>query len=246
MGSYRFILATALAAAIALPANAALFRIDAEPQTASFGPFSLSFNDLDGDNLVSLDELLHFTGLNTSLPIPTIDRIFAVPDISGISDGSISNWVMGGSSSATSIPPSQFDHTLSPFVFAIKKGARGTIAASARIGFLEDFTFEFEDQNRDRLIEASEITGFSGFSLNIGGAQQDFDRIDGLPTIIGFTGPGPTSVNWAFGGPISSISQPSQQYTYSVQSQVVPLPPAAAGLAAALAGLAFLRRFRRA
>ncbi len=80
--------AAALAVAAAIPASAAsLYNLEATPLAGSSG-FSLVFEDLDGDMLFSLDELLSFSGITDNFG-DTFTILASVPTVVGFTDGGI-------------------------------------------------------------------------------------------------------------------------------------------------------------
>ena len=60
------------------------------PNEPLISDFSLTFDDLDGDMLFSLDELLTFSGITS--PTTMYTWLFRVPDIAGIADGGDIAW----------------------------------------------------------------------------------------------------------------------------------------------------------
>lgn len=116
------LLATAVLAGACLagPAAAApIFRLDATAVSPDDLPnFSLTFEDLDADSLLSLDELIDFSGFSlelTFLGFPGVfffDGIGSVPEISGTSDGSGTSWLFDFVSGSLSMPSTQWTYAL--------------------------------------------------------------------------------------------------------------------------------------
>lgn len=75
------------------------FKLEAtSTRPADFGDFSLTFRDLDGDELFSLDELSTFSGIDT-FTSEFSTAVLGVPVIAGISDGNLGNfWIFNSPS----------------------------------------------------------------------------------------------------------------------------------------------------
>lgn len=85
-----FICICAGIAAITINANAALIDISASSTDSRITDFTLQFNDLSGDGLLQINEVVQFSGFRMTSPVNSAvngiyDVILGTPDITGIS-----------------------------------------------------------------------------------------------------------------------------------------------------------------
>jgi hypothetical protein len=90
---------------------AAIFTLEATETAERWTSFTVTFSDTDGDMLLSLDEVLTFSG--TAYPVENpgtvFDIILEVPDILNIADGGSPSWLfsvtpVGGGTHRLGIP----------------------------------------------------------------------------------------------------------------------------------------------
>ncbi len=80
-------------------ASATTYQLDATaPQDLSwlYSSFSITFDDLDNDEMFSLGELLSFSGMESLFG--STGSVTAAPTIAGFADGGILTWTFQGSS----------------------------------------------------------------------------------------------------------------------------------------------------
>ncbi len=102
----RIFLGTVLGLMSATSVSAAtVYEINATAAVGSVSDFDLTYEDVDGDMLFSLDELISFSGVTFNSGSFFIDTLTGVPSIADVADGGESGWSFsssgGGSGSAT-------------------------------------------------------------------------------------------------------------------------------------------------
>lgn len=113
-------LSAAACAALLLgtPASAATIQLDATALHATASDFSIVYDDVDGDDMLSLDEVISFSGISfTWGSAPSFDTLIAVPIIAAIADGTTFEWHFGQSTggSFATVHAANFTYVESPF-----------------------------------------------------------------------------------------------------------------------------------
>jgi hypothetical protein len=114
---YAYLLLVAFCVGVFTPLSAtagAIFQITASNADPSNPDFSLTFDDLDGDTFLSLDEVLTFSGFFLPGSPNEFDTIMEVPIIPSIADGFGTSWqfVNGASVAAGGGAGIRRDYTL--------------------------------------------------------------------------------------------------------------------------------------
>ena len=112
----RKLLITFLVTAVSLSANAGLIELEGGWLEADQN-FIIVFDDLDGDSLFSLDELVSFEGFRTgAFPAfhSDIDEVNFVPNVAGYTDGIGDFWGWGGESFVLTISQGRFTNASDP------------------------------------------------------------------------------------------------------------------------------------
>lgn len=105
----RFFSVLFAALLLSAPASAAtLYRLDASSKSGNPTSFDITFEDIDGDMLLSKDELVSFGGITYTFIFPTgYDLVGIVPLIAGFADGLGTSWQFaqsfGGASLSTGV-----------------------------------------------------------------------------------------------------------------------------------------------
>jgi len=95
-------------------ASAATYRLDAATTDRTFfSDFWLTFDDLDGDMLFSLNELIEFSGVYAFDAGNFFDVLTGAPTIAGISDGADFGWTFALSQKTVSTSIRTFTYSLS-------------------------------------------------------------------------------------------------------------------------------------
>tara|TARA_R110002110_G_scaffold333755_1_gene544439 strand:- start:1023 stop:1502 length:480 start_codon:yes stop_codon:yes gene_type:complete len=134
--SYAYSFLVALCIGVFTPTHAmasAIFQITASGADQANPNFSLTFEDLDGDTLLSLDEILTFSGFSLPSFPNEFDTILQVPIITNIADGSGLSWefvngasVAAGGGAGISRDSGLYDYSIGPSPKAVP--APGTLA----------------------------------------------------------------------------------------------------------------------
>lgn len=132
---------TALITSLVLagPVSAASFLLTAESSfPAQYSGFSITFDDLDGDQTLSIDEVLDFSGITSFQFGQTYTELTRVPVVADIADGVILTFSSGltsnswafreGAAFATSISAASFRYDLSPLVVPLPASGLGLLA----------------------------------------------------------------------------------------------------------------------
>lgn len=87
-------------------ASAAPLELVATSRNATFGSFTVNFDDIVGDGLLRLNEVTSFSGVNT-LCTPNCSifesKLLLVPDLVGVSSGTGVDWGFGNDTAGDSL-----------------------------------------------------------------------------------------------------------------------------------------------
>lgn len=210
-------LVTAACAAMALSGSLApqsaeagtIYQLDFISTVGAFRDLSIRYDDLDGDGVVSPNELLENDPLITDRG-QVFPVLSGLPNLPLLADGSGSAWSFSNPATSSGIgaTPLAFDyHKAAVGLGVFLAQGQGRLIATSKFGALSDFTIDFQDFDFDQRISPDEVFVFSG--VTIGG--EFFDMVRQVPIKVGIADG--TGYGWSFGSSSSSNTGASQFIT---------------------------------
>ncbi|MDQ2088915.1 VPLPA-CTERM sorting domain-containing protein [Marimonas arenosa] len=115
----RNLVLCAVALVVPVSASAATLQLDAtiKPGITDVTDFSIVFDDNDGNGLLSIGEILSFSGVTFNFASVSFDTVTAVADVSGYTVGAFSGswwgWSQSSGTTTGSSNPNQWSYTIS-------------------------------------------------------------------------------------------------------------------------------------
>jgi hypothetical protein len=197
-------------------ANAGPIRQINFSQSSLYFPFSLRYDDQDGNGLLSASEVVQ---LDPLIPRPgttgVLDRLLSAANVPGISIGS--DWTFANSvPTSRTFGPSFF--TYADFVVvapALFLGKGRLTATSALPGGFGDFAVDFQDFDHDTLLSPDEIFAFSGVTIG----RTFYDTIRAVPSKIGATDGGGIAWRFTHSAATRSVTTVYANWTYDIDAR---------------------------
>lgn len=198
-----------------------IYQLDFISTVGAFRDLSIRYDDLDGDGVVSPNELLENDPLITNRG-EVFPVLSGLPNLPLLADGPGTTWSFSNpaAGSGISATPYAFDyHKAAVGLGVFLAQGQGRLIATSKFGALSDFTIDFQDFDFDQRISPDEVFIFSG--VTIGG--EFYDMVRQVPVKVGIADG--TGYGWGFSNSNSGVSQFITGWDYQIVNRGGPGTP---------------------